>query len=177
MCQWLVAEKNYTLVRFISESNQSKESRLIETGTKRRQKATSFLSKKLLLLSEIPYMLKHRCCQSVKSPIVLAIRTFSFYQDTHIFFSMTSRVCLLEGHHFLQPLPMSPHLNQMWWLCWDTAMTTLAATTPVLLPPATRIVLMYKNEVGFGISSLQIAWPTIACVCNCNRISWAFEPL
>ena len=90
MCQCLVAGKNYTLVRFISESNQSKESKLIETGTKRRQKATSYLSKKLLLLCEVPYMLKHRCCQSVKSPIVLAIRTFSFYQDTHIFFSMTS---------------------------------------------------------------------------------------
>ena len=159
--------------------NQSKAKKVdpLKQEQKEDKKPLFFYQKKLLLLCEIPYMLKHRCCQSVKSPIVLAIRTFSFYQDTHIFFSMTSRVCLLEGHHFLQPFPMSPHLNQMYWLCWDTTMKTLAATTPVLLPPATRIVLMYKNKVGFGISSLQIAWPTIACVCNCNRISWAFEPL
>jgi len=47
MCQCLVAGKNFTLVRFISESKQSKESRLIETGTKRRQKANSFPSKKI----------------------------------------------------------------------------------------------------------------------------------
>ena len=79
--------------------NQSKAKKVdpLKQEQKEDKKPLLCYKKKLLLLSEIPYMLKHRCRQSGESPIVLAIRTFSFYQDTHIFFSMTSRVCLLEG--------------------------------------------------------------------------------
>ena len=175
MYQWLVAEKNSTLVRFIRESNQSKESGLIERGRKRRQKATSFLSKKFYFFSvEFRICGNTNAASQLNHPLYWQFK-LSLSIKIHICFSMKSRVCLLEGHYFLQPLPMSPNLNRMWWLCWP-AVTPLAATAPVLLPPTTRITIMYKNEVRFGISSLRIARPIIVCVCNCNRISWAFKP-
>lgn len=113
MCQCLVAEKN--ILWFVSLVNQIKANKILSLKQEQKEDKKPLLcyKKKLLLLSEIPYMLKHRCRQSGESPIVLAIRTFSFYQDTHIFFSMTSRVCLLEGgppfpsttSHVTPPLP------------------------------------------------------------------------
>ena len=118
----------------------------VDSSKEEEKKPLAFHQEKFLL-SEIPYLLKHRGCQSVKSPSVLFIQIISFYQERYLLLNE-----ILDMFTRGPPLPMSPHLNYILWLCWDpaAAVAALLATAPV---PSSHShhPNVKKNKVGFGI--------------------------
>ena len=153
---------------------------------KKKEKAENVhfiaIKNSILVLSEVPYLLNYRCCQSVKSPCILYLLVSLIKLERvplYCLFTLSLSIknsCSSQWYPDLftwgPPLPTSPHLSQIYlWLCWDPTITTLPTTTPP--PPSSHLHHPNVKKMRSGLESSHCELPDSRLLVSV--IAWAFK--